>query len=109
MVNVAILESLWKMILFFLAIQRRINQRCFTTQQVFTIFCFALIMHANITGIVIGAWPCGTVTKISELFSAESKTQVYGTLHAFLQENQDKTKEIGNILSCYNARNLQKN
>jgi len=32
---------------------------------------------------------------ISELFSAESKTQVYGTLHTFLQENKEKTKDIG--------------
>ena len=30
-------------------------------------------------------WPCGIVTLISELFLAESKAQVYGHLHQFLQ------------------------
>ena len=49
----------------------------------------------------MGSWPCGTITMISELFSAESKTQVYGTLHTFLQENQDETKEIGQCTCPY--------
>ena len=36
-------------------------------------------------GILAGMWPCGVVTLISELFLAESKCQVYGHLHQFLQ------------------------
>lgn len=43
-------------------------------------YCFNL--H---TGIFAGMWPCGIVTLISELFLAESKAQVYGHLHQFLQ------------------------
>ena len=42
----------------------------------------------------MGAWPCGTVTMIGELFCAESKSQVYGSLHTFLQENKEETNKI---------------
>lgn len=56
------------------------------------------IKYCNFTGYIIGilagAWPCGTVTMITELFCAESKTQVYGTLHTFLSENKEETKNI---------------
>jgi len=31
---------------------------------------------------------------VSELYCAESKTQVYGSLHTFLQENKDETNGI---------------
>lgn len=34
-------------------------------------------------GILAGIWPCGIVTLLSELFIAESKSQVYGALHSF--------------------------
>ena len=44
-----------------------------------------------IIGIVAGAWPCGTVVMLAELYGAESKAQVYGALHTFLQENEDAT------------------
>ena len=47
-------------------------------------------------GIVVGAWLCGTITMIGELFGAESKTQIYGSLHTFLQENKEGTKVMGN-------------
>ena len=36
-------------------------------------------------GILAGIWPCGVITIIRELFIAESKSQVYGHLHQFLQ------------------------
>lgn len=49
----------------------------------------------------MGAWPCGTVTMVGELFSAESKTQVYGSLHTFLQENKDETKTIGKFVTVW--------
>ena len=48
----------------------------------------------KLAGVVVGAWPCGTVVLLSELFGAESKSQVYGTLHTFLQENEDATSQI---------------
>ena len=40
-----------------------------------------------LTGIVAGMWPCGVITFLSELYVAESKTQVYGALHDFMQKN----------------------
>ena len=41
-------------------------------------------------GIVVGAWPCGTIVMLGELFGAESKAQVYGTIH----ENKDATQGL---------------
>jgi len=46
-------------------------------------------------GIAAGAWPCGTITMLGELFGAESKTQIYGLLHTFLQENERETNGLG--------------
>ena len=46
-------------------------------------------------GIVVGAWPCGTVVMIGELFGAESKPQVYGNIHTLLQENEANTSALG--------------
>ena len=37
----------------------------------------------------MGTWPCGMVVMVGELFGAESKAQVYGNIHTFLQENSD--------------------
>jgi len=51
-------------------------------------------VHFNI-GILVGAWPCGTVTMVSELFCAESKTQVYGSLHTFMNKNKEGARNIG--------------
>ena len=45
-------------------------------------------------GIVVGAWPCGTIVMLGELFGAESKAQVYGTIHAFLHENKNATQGL---------------
>ena len=36
---------------------------------------------------------------VAELFGAESKTQVYGSLHTFLQENKEETTKIGKLLT----------
>ena len=36
---------------------------------------------------------------VSELHSTESKTQVYGSLHTFLQENKEETNDISKSLS----------
>lgn len=51
-------------------------------------------------GIVVGAWPCGTVVLMGELFGAESKSQVYGSIHTFLQENEQNTGELGKMHTC---------
>lgn len=50
-------------------------------------------------GILLGAWPCGTILMLGELFGAESKSQVYGFLHTFLKENAQSTADLRFI--CY--------
>ena len=42
-------------------------------------------LFVSISGILAGVWPCGVITLLSELFISESKSQVYGHLHSFLQ------------------------
>ena len=44
-----------------------------------------------LVGILAGAWPCGTIALVAELFGSESKSQVYGSLHTFVQENHAAT------------------
>ena len=53
---------------------------------VYTHYCF--------TGIVAGVWPCGIITFLGEIYGSESKSQVYGLLHAFLHTNADTTAAI---------------
>ena len=53
-----------------------------------------LYVHVFLQGILAGIWPCGTITLLAELFISESKAQVYGALHDFLQSNADATKDI---------------
>ena len=43
----------------------------------------------------MGTWPCGMVVMVGELFGAESKVQVYGNIHTFLQENSDAMTQLG--------------
>ena len=47
-----------------------------------------------LTGIVAGMWPCGIITFLSELYVAESKTQVYGALHDFMQNNTTHLSQL---------------
>ena len=59
-------------------------------------------MHVLLySGIVAGAWPCGIITMMGELFNAESKTQIYGFLHAFIQENENEMDDLGAYCLCY--------
>ena len=53
-----------------------------------------------LTGIMAGAWPCGTITILGELFGAESKSQVYGMLHAYLHVNRESTSNLRKVLLC---------
>ena len=46
-------------------------------------------------GIIVGTWPCGTLVMEGELFGAESKAQVYGNVHTFLQSNEESTQDLG--------------
>lgn len=45
-------------------------------------------------GILAGIWPCGTITLLDELFRAESKSQVYGSVHSFIHSNGVSTSNI---------------
>ena len=45
----------------------------------------------------MGAWPCGKIVMIGELYGSESMSQVYAQIHTLLQENAEDLK----ILSEY--------
>lgn len=59
-------------------------------------------------GIVVGTWPCGTIVMVGELFGAESKSQVYGNIHTFLQENKQSTKDLGKIVEEATLRSARR-
>lgn len=42
----------------------------------------------------MGAWPCGTVVMLGELFGSESLSQVYGQIHTLLQENSKQFMDL---------------
>ncbi len=41
----------------------------------------------HISGVLAGMWPCGIVVLLAELFTAESKSQVYAALHELLSNH----------------------
>jgi len=41
-----------------------------------------------VIGILVGAWPCGTIAMINEL---------YGAVHTFIYENSANTKSLGKL------------
>ena len=56
-------------------------------------------MHVLLySGIVAGAWPCGIITMMGELFNSELKTQIYGFLHAFIQENENEMDDLSTCI-----------
>ena len=57
-------------------------------------------------GILAGMWPCGVITLIRELFIAESKSQVYGHLHQFLQNTSLQPSKIRHLNALKHASNL---
>ena len=42
-------------------------------------------------------WDSGTVAMVGDLYGTESKSQVYGTLHTFLHENEEVKHKLGNV------------
>ena len=48
-------------------------------------------------------WPCGIITFVRELFVAESKAQVYGHLHQFLQS---APSTAGRLSKCRNSKKI---
>ncbi len=45
--------------------------------------------YMYVIGILVEAWPSGTIAMINELYGAESKSQVYGAVHTFIYENSE--------------------
>ena len=46
-------------------------------------------------GILAGAWPCGIIVIVSELFRAESKSQVYASLHQYFSDYPSVLDKLG--------------
>ena len=42
----------------------------------------------------MGAWPCGKIVMLGELFGSESMSQVYGQVHTLLQENPQQFSNL---------------
>ena len=53
-----------------------------------------LINFVLFIGILMGAWPCGKIVMLGELYGSESLSQVYGQVHTLLQEN---TRELNGL------------
>ena len=51
-------------------------------------------------GILAGMRPCGMIVLLNELFTSESKSQVYGCLHNYYTLHPVTAKDIGKPYSC---------
>ena len=56
-----------------------------------------MCVHVCYQSILAGIWPCGTITLLTELFVTESKAQVYGAVHDFLDSNPGSTADISEV------------
>ena len=45
-------------------------------------------------------FPCGVIVTLSELFRAESKSQVYGVLHEFLSNHSNVAANLSKMHTC---------
>ena len=71
--------------------------RCtYTPAIIITLYMYVrhTLFLLNVTGILAGMWPCGIVTLVDELYRAESKTQVYGSVHSLMHANPSHTSDI---------------
>lgn len=59
-------------------------------------------MNECLAGVLAGVWPCGTITLVSELFGAESMSQVYATLHTYVYQNERSLGELGKLNCLHN-------
>ena len=51
-------------------------------------------IHLLCAGVLAMMWPCGIITSLSELYSAESKSLVYAYLHDFYNDCPDVGSNI---------------
>ena len=47
---------------------------------------YHIFMVFTLAGILAGMWPCGILVLLSELFTSESKSQVFASLHELLKD-----------------------
>ena len=63
------------------------------------------LLTQSFAGVLTGVWPCGIITTVTELFGAESVSQVYATLHTFLHQNHDSLTDLGIYNHTHKAHN----
>ena len=56
---------------------------------------------AHVAGVLVGAWPCGIIIMISELFQAESNSQVHGSLHQYFSDDPLVLDKLGTYNYVY--------
>jgi hypothetical protein len=61
------------------------------------VYILLLLTDAMHTGVLAGIWPCGVISLLSELYIAESKTQVYGAVHDFIQRNNSSLQDLSKL------------
>ena len=54
-------------------------------------------------GVLAGMWPCGIVVMLTELFTAESKSQVYAVLHELLSNHTTIASNLSEYVLVLNA------
>ena len=52
------------------------------------------VLISSYKGILAGIWPCGIIAVLSELYISESKSQVCGAIHSFMQKNEANLAEL---------------
>ena len=60
-----------------------------------------VIVCCSFQGVLAGLWPCGIVVMLSELFSAESKSQVFAALYELLSNNRDALNDLSKDANVY--------
>ena len=61
----------------------------------------SMLLMFLIAGVLAGMWPCGIVIMLTELFTAESLSQVYAAIHELFTNHSAITKNLSN--SCVEA------
>lgn len=86
--------------------------KCIYVCTYLNLFCLACIVnwyYIYYPGILAGIWPCGIFTLVDELYGAEAKCQVYGSIHSLLYSNPHETSNISGFefsVLCYIFNNI---
>ena len=63
--------------------------------QPMAIIIISFLSLSLLLGILAGAWPCRIIVIVSELFRAESKSQVYASLHQYFSDYPSVLDKLG--------------